>query len=99
MGMEQDLKRRNQEENGCTSPDHAQENSAQGCTGHHHGPALQDTSGTRLLITLVLNLIIPTAQIAGGLLAGSVALIYDALHNVIFILKNGWACSRNPPPC
>ena len=31
--------------------------------------------------TLALNLIIPTAQIIGGLLAGSVALISDAVHN------------------
>ena len=54
---------------------------AHGCTGHHHGPALQDTSGLRLLITLALNLVIPIAQIAGGLLAGSVALISDAMHN------------------
>ncbi len=52
-----------------------------GCRGHHHGPALRDTSGPRLLLTLVLNLIIPTAQIVGGLLANSVALISDAVHN------------------
>ncbi len=54
---------------------------AHGCAGHHHGPALQDTSGPRLLLTLVLNLIIPTAQIIGGLVANSVALISDAVHN------------------
>ncbi|MEE4608785.1 MAG: hypothetical protein V2L15_07840, partial [Desulfobacteraceae bacterium] len=53
---------------------------AHGCAGHHHGPALQDTSGPRLLATLALNLIIPTAQIIGGLLANSVALISDAVH-------------------
>jgi cation diffusion facilitator family transporter len=33
------------------------------------------------MLTLVLNLIIPTAQIIGGLLANSVALISDAVHN------------------
>lgn len=52
-----------------------------GCAGHHHGPVLQDSSGPRLLITLTLNLIIPVAQIIGGLVAGSVALISDAIHN------------------
>jgi cation diffusion facilitator family transporter len=52
-----------------------------GFSGHHHGPAPQDTSGRRLLATLALNLIIPTAQIIGGLLANSVALISDAVHN------------------
>ena len=52
-----------------------------GRSGHHHGQALQDTTGPRLLATLALNLIIPTAQIIGGLLANSVALISDAVHN------------------
>ena len=46
--------------------------------GHHHG----DSSGRNLLITLVLNLLIPVVQIFGGLAAGSVALISDAIHNL-----------------
>ncbi len=49
--------------------------------GHQHGPPLQDSTGSRLLLTLVLNLCIPVAQIIGGLLANSVALISDAVHN------------------
>ena len=57
------------------------ESDGHGRSGHHHGPALQDTTGPRLLATLALNLIIPTAQIIGGLLANSVALISDAVHN------------------
>uniref|UniRef100_UPI0035644F8E cation diffusion facilitator family transporter n=1 Tax=Desulfosarcina sp. TaxID=2027861 RepID=UPI0035644F8E len=54
-----------------------------GCShaGHHHGPPPEDTSGPRLLATLAMNLIIPTAQIIGGLMANSVALISDAMHN------------------
>ncbi len=52
-----------------------------GCTGHHHGPAPEDTSGSRLLATLALNLLIPVAQMIGGVMAGSVALISDAVHN------------------
>lgn len=42
---------------------------------------MQDTSGARLLATLALNLLIPLAQVIGGLLANSVALISDAVHN------------------
>ncbi len=38
-------------------------------------------TGTRLLVTLGLNLLIPLAQVAGGLAAGSMALISDATHN------------------
>jgi cobalt-zinc-cadmium efflux system protein len=54
---------------------------AHDCDGHRHCPPLQDTSGSRLLATLALNLLIPTAQIIGGLAANSVALISDAVHN------------------
>jgi len=55
-----------------------------GCGGsgyHHHGPALKDTSGPRLLATLALNFLIPAAQVIGGVMANSVALISDAIHN------------------
>ncbi len=52
-----------------------------GGVGHQHGPPLQDTTGIRLLIILALNLAIPVAQIIGGLLANSVALISDAVYN------------------
>ena len=45
---------------------------------HHHG----NTWGKRLIITMVMNLIIPIVQIIGGVLAGSMALISDALHNL-----------------
>lgn len=44
------------------------------------GPGDRHT-GTRLLATLGLNLLIPLAQLAGGLAAGSMALISDATHN------------------
>ncbi|MGA9261642.1 MAG: cation diffusion facilitator family transporter, partial [Desulfobacterales bacterium] len=52
-----------------------------GCSGHHHGAAFQDSSGSRLLATLAMNLLIPVAQVIGGMLANSVALISDAVHN------------------
>ena len=48
-----------------------------------HGRNLdrEDTTGARILITLVINLLIPAAQIVGGLHAHSMALISDAVHN------------------
>lgn len=50
-------------------------------SGHHHHMDVEEISGARLLLTLVLNLIIPVIQIIGGIIANSVALISDATHN------------------
>lgn len=44
---------------------------------HHHG----DLKGKNLFITVVLNLFITVAQIIGGVVSGSMALLSDALHN------------------
>ncbi len=55
-----------------------------GCAGHgcaHSHVDVRDTSGRSLLLTLALNLLIPVVQIAGGLLANSMALVSDAMHN------------------
>ncbi len=49
------------------------------CTHHHVD--VESTGGSRLLITLGLNFIIPSAQVVGGIYAGSVALSSDAAHN------------------
>jgi cobalt-zinc-cadmium efflux system protein len=46
---------------------------------HRHS---EDAWGKSLLISMALNLIIPAAQIWGGILSGSMALISDALHNL-----------------
>lgn len=48
--------------------------------GHHH-VNVKDSSGTRLLVTLGLNLLIPVVQVVGGVQAHSMALISDAAHN------------------
>ncbi len=50
-------------------------------TGHRHGTAPEDSEGKRLLVTLALNFVIPVAQVIGGMLANSMALISDAVHN------------------
>jgi len=38
--------------------------------------------GKRLVVSMVMNLIIPIVQIYGGIVAGSMVLISDALHNL-----------------
>ncbi|MER3319516.1 MAG: cation diffusion facilitator family transporter [Allomuricauda sp.] len=50
---------------------------------HHHGHshAHPDLKGRNLLISIFLNIGITLAQIIGGLLSGSLALLSDALHN------------------
>lgn len=57
-------------------------------SAHHHdhashGPAFngEDKSGPRILITLAINILIPIAQVTGGIYAHSMALISDAVHN------------------
>ncbi len=54
---------------------------AEKCSGHHHHVNMEETTGTRLLITLFLNLIIPIIQVIAGVFAHSMALISDATHN------------------
>jgi cobalt-zinc-cadmium efflux system protein len=46
---------------------------------HHQTEA---SWGKRLIVTMILNLIIPAVQIYGGIVSGSMALISDALHNL-----------------
>ena len=48
---------------------------------HSHSDAAE-TSGLRLFITLILNLIITALEILGGIFSGSLSLISDALHNL-----------------
>jgi cobalt-zinc-cadmium efflux system protein len=49
---------------------------------HHHNHNSETSWGKRLFITMVMNLIIPAVQIVAGIMAGSMALISDALHNL-----------------
>lgn len=41
-----------------------------------------DVHGQRLWIAVIVNLVLTLAQVAGGVIAGSLALIADALHNL-----------------
>ncbi len=59
---------------------------------HHH----HDIGGTKLLIAIVLNIIITVAQLIGGIVSGSLALLSDALHNFsdVMALFISWAAHR-----
>lgn len=45
--------------------------------GHHHG----ELKGKNLFISIVMNFVITAAQVVGGILSNSLALLSDALHN------------------
>ncbi len=50
---------------------------------HHHHHVEADTRGgeRRLVVSIALNLLITVAEVVGGILSGSLALLSDALHN------------------
>jgi len=50
---------------------------------HHHGPDEAPAQGSerRLVLSIGLNLLITLAEVVGGILSGSLALLSDALHN------------------
>ena len=49
---------------------------------HHH----HSVSGKNLFITIVLNVVVTLAQIVGGIISGSLALLSDATHNLSDVL-------------
>ena len=55
--------------------------------GHHHSHQHGQLSGNRLLFSIVLNIIITAAQIIGGIISGSLALISDAVHNLSDVIS------------
>jgi len=64
---------------------------------HHH----HEVKGTNLFITIVLNIIITLAQIIGGIMSGSLALLSDAMHNfsdVLALLIAWWANKMSSKP-
>src|SRR5690554_2054794 len=48
---------------------------------HNHTHSYKDVKDRNLLISIFLNVLITAAQIVGGLVSGSLALLSDALHN------------------
>lgn len=49
--------------------------------GHSHNYGHSDKKDRNLLISIFLNILITIAQVIGGLVSGSLALLSDALHN------------------
>jgi len=47
---------------------------------HNHNHHHHKVQGKNLLFSIVLNIVITVAQVIGGILSGSLALISDALH-------------------
>lgn len=58
--------------------------------GHNHNHVhihKHEVTGSNLVYSILLNLIITIAQIVGGIISGSLALISDALHNFSDVLS------------
>ena len=53
---------------------------------HNHNHSHHEVKGKNLLFSIVLNIVITVAQVMGGILSGSLALISDALHNFSDVL-------------
>jgi cobalt-zinc-cadmium efflux system protein len=49
---------------------------------HNHHSHVHQEGEVRLVLSIILNLIITIAQVIGGILSGSLALLSDALHNL-----------------
>ena len=58
---------------------HHHEHSGEFC--HHHHDIITSKSVTYLFISFVINMLLSVVEIIGGIIAGSVSLIGDALHN------------------
>ena len=54
---------------------------------HSHNHSHHKLSGKNLLISIILNILITTAQIIGGIVSGSLALISDAVHNLSDVIS------------
>jgi cobalt-zinc-cadmium efflux system protein len=49
---------------------------------HRHEPSTGGNTGKNLLLSVVLNFIVTIAEVAGGIISNSLALLSDALHNL-----------------
>lgn len=54
---------------------------------HHHHHKSSEVKGTNLFISILLNVLITVAQVIGGIISGSLALLSDALHNFSDVLS------------
>ncbi|MCR9183478.1 MAG: cation diffusion facilitator family transporter [Flavobacteriaceae bacterium] len=61
---------------------------------HHHHKSSQ-VKGSRVLFSIILNLILTLAQLIGGIISGSLALISDTLHNFSDVVSLSISYSAN----
>lgn len=54
---------------------------------HNHSHDHADLKGRNLIISILLNIFITAAQVVGGLISGSLALLSDALHNFTDVIS------------
>ena len=54
-------------------------------SGHHQHH--KDSKGTKLMVSILLNVVITASQVIGGIISGSLALLSDALHNFSDVLS------------
>ncbi|WP_303316626.1 cation diffusion facilitator family transporter [Flavivirga abyssicola] len=54
---------------------------------HNHSHSHNDLKGRNLFISILLNILITAAQVIGGIVSGSLALLSDALHNFSDVLS------------
>ncbi|AUP79445.1 cation diffusion facilitator family transporter [Flavivirga eckloniae] len=54
---------------------------------HNHHHTHHDLKGRNLFISILLNILITAAQVIGGIVSGSLALLSDALHNFSDVLS------------
>ena len=59
---------------------------------HNHS---HEKQGKNLVISIFLNLLITAAQVIGGILSGSLALLSDALHNFSDVLALAFSWYAN----
>jgi cobalt-zinc-cadmium efflux system protein len=59
--------------------------------GHDHSHHHHKVQGKNLLYSILLNLTITIAQLIGGIISGSLALLSDALHNFSDVLSLGFS--------
>ena len=48
---------------------------------HHHHTNISEKTIKYLIVSLIINMFLSIVELVGGIIAGSVALIGDALHN------------------
>ena len=63
------------------SVSHSNEHQHESVLHHHHHHEISEKTISYLLLSFIINMLLSAVEIIGGIIAGSVSLIGDALHN------------------